>query len=265
MALDCLTENIPHLSATLSHGVLRLAIDRAEAKNALYGDLYLALEQALYQADASAEVRVVILRGAHQDFTAGNDMQDFAKSLQNPSLAAGEHPPFLLLKAAAKFSKPLIVAVRGVAIGIGVTILLHADFVYAENNSLFQIPFVSLGLSPEGAASRLLARQAGHLLANDLLMTARKFDAATAKQARLLTQICQDAYAQAEQTAETLARLPLASLKQSKALMKADLQDIVDWIDYEATIFLQRVRSPEMHEALRAFKEKRPADFTQFN
>ncbi|KAA8735288.1 enoyl-CoA hydratase [Acinetobacter qingfengensis] len=265
MSLDCLNQNIQHLKAELSHGVLTLYIDRPEAKNAIYSELYLALEQALYQADASPIVRSVILRGAQQDFTAGNDMQDFAKNLHHSTQAAQDSPPFLLLKSTAKFSKPLIIAVKGVAIGIGVTILLHADFVYADESCLFQIPFVSLGLSPEGCSSKLLQQQAGYLLAADLLMTARKFDVHTAYQARLITQICDDPYQQAQHTAKTLAQLPLASLKQSKALMKANLNEIVDWIDHEAKIFMQRVKSPEMREALSAFKEKRKADFSQFS
>ena len=105
----------------------------------------------------------MILRGADADFSAGNDMQDFMKSAAlKGQLPAAEGPPFILLKSAAKFSKPLIAAVRGVAIGIGVTILLHADLVYSDNTALFQIPFVSLGLSPEGASSKLLVEQAGY-------------------------------------------------------------------------------------------------------
>ena len=151
------------------------------------------------------------------------------------------------------------------AIGIGVTLLLHADFVYTDTSAVFQIPFVSLGLSPEGAASKLLQQRAGYLLAADLLMSARKFNAETALDAKLVTQIVDEPYAQAAQMAEHLNQLPIASLKQSKALMKADKDDIVAWIDHEAEIFMQRVKSPEMIEALTAFKEKRKADFSKFN
>ncbi|TXJ10320.1 MAG: enoyl-CoA hydratase [Acinetobacter sp.] len=264
MSLDCLNNPIPHLHAQLQQGILTLAIHRPEAKNALYTDLYLAIEQALYQADQSSEVRVVILRGANADFTAGNDMQDFAANLKNPVSPAGNGAPFRLLKAAAKFSKPLIIGVQGVAIGIGVTLLLHADFVYADESALFQIPFVSLGLSPEGCASKLLQQQAGYLLAADLLLSARRFDVQTAVQARIVSQISAEPYLQAEKTAQHLSQLPLASLKQSKALMKANLDDIIDWIDHEAEIFMQRVQSPEMREALTAFKEKRKPDFSKF-
>lgn len=265
MSLDCLQNTQPHLKAHLDNGILTLAIDRPEAKNALYSELYIALEQALYQADATNEVKVVILRGANQDFTAGNDMQDFLQSLQQQRSPAGNNPPFLLLKSAARFSKPLIIAVKGVAIGIGVTILLHADFVYTDNTALFQIPFVSLGLSPEGASSQLMAKQAGALLASELLLTARRFDAATAQQARLVTAIVDDVYAQAEKTAQQLVQLPIASLKATKKLMKSDLDDIVKCIDDEAEVFMQRVKQPEMMEAVMAFKEKRKPDFSQFN
>ena len=266
MTLDCIQQPHPHLQANLEHGILTLAINRADAKNALYGELYLCIANAFDQADASKEVRVVILRGAEQDFTAGNDMKDFMGFIQKPLEGkAGDAPPFVLLKAAARFSKPLIIGVKGVAIGIGVTILLHADMVYADNSALFQIPFVSLGLSPEGAASRLLVQQAGYHKAAELLFTAKKFNAATAAQAGLVNDVVEDVYATAQQTAEQLAALPLASLKQTKALMKKDLADIVACVDEEAEIFMQRVRSAEMMEAVQAFMQKRKPDFSQFN
>ena len=266
MTLDCIQQPHPHLQANLEHGILTLAINRADAKNALYGELYLCIANAFDQADASKEVRVVILRGAEQDFTAGNDMKDFMGFIQKPLEGkAGDAPPFVLLKAAARFSKPLIIGVKGVASGIGVTILLHADMVYADNSALFQIPFVSLGLSPEGAASRLLVQQAGYHKAAELLFTAKKFNAATAAQAGLVNDVVEDVYATAQQTAEQLAALPLASLKQTKALMKKDLADIITCVDEEAEIFMQRVRSPEMMEAVQAFMQKRKPDFSQFN
>ena len=163
MTLSCIQQPHQHLNAKLDNGVLTLAIHRPEAKNALYGELYLWIAKALDEADLDNSVRAVILRGEDADFTAGNDMQDFMKSAaQKGQAPAAEGPPFILLKSAAKFSKPLIAAVRGVAIGIGVTILLHCDLVYSDNTALFQIPFVSLGLSPEGASSKLLVEQAGY-------------------------------------------------------------------------------------------------------
>lgn len=256
----------PHLQVSLHDGILTLCIDRPTMKNALDSALYRAIEQQIRQADQDSQVQVIILRGAHHDFSAGNDMQDFVERMRQPSAEkAGNHPPFLLLKAVAQLTKPLIVAVKGVAIGIGVTLLLHADFVYADTSARFQLPFVSLGLSPEGGASRLLQQRAGYLLAADLLLTGRRFDNHEALRAGLLTACCDDPYAQAQQTATELVKLPLSAVRQTKALMQAHQIDLIQLIDDEAEIFMQRVKSPELLEAIHAFREKRPADFSRFN
>lgn len=266
MTLICIQQPHQHLDAKLEDGILTLAINRPEAKNALYGELYLWIARALDEADQDRDVRVVILRGADADFSAGNDMKDFMSFIQTPLVGkAGDAPPFVVLKAAARFSKPLICAVRGVAIGIGVTILLHADLVYSDHTALFQIPFVSLGLSPEGASSKLLIQQAGYHQAAELLFTAEKFNSEKAAHVGIVNSIEDDVYAYALKKAQTLAALPLASLKQTKALMKHNLQEIVDCVDDEAIIFMQRVKSPEMAEAIAAFMQKRKPDFTQFN
>ena len=115
MTLSCIQQPHQHLQANLEDGVLTLAINRSEAKNALYGELYLWIAQAFDEADASKDVRVVIFRGAEQDFTAGNDMKDFMSFIQKPHEGkAGDQPPFVLLKAAARFSKPYL-TMKGVA------------------------------------------------------------------------------------------------------------------------------------------------------
>lgn len=266
MTLSCIQQPHQHLNANLENGVLTLAINRPEAKNALYGELYLWIAKALDEADQDSDVRVVILRGADADFSAGNDMKDFMAFIQQPLEGKeGDGPPFILLKSAARLSKPLICAVRGVAIGIGVTILLHADLVYADNTALFQIPFVSLGLSPEGASSKLLIQQAGYHKAAELLLTAQKFNSEKALNAGLINSIEDDVYGHTLHQAQTLAALPLASIKQTKALMKHNLEEIIQCVDDEAVIFMQRVKSPEMAEAVAAFMQKRKPNFSQFN
>ena len=266
MTLSCIQQPHQHLNANLENGVLTLAINRPEAKNALYGELYLWIAKALDEADQERDVRVVILRGADADFSAGNDMKDFMAFIQQPLEGKeGDGPPFVLLKSAARLSKPLICAVRGVAIGIGVTVLLHADLVYADNTALFQIPFVSLGLSPEGASSKLLIQQAGYHKAAELLLTAQKFNSEKALNAGLINSIENDVYGHALHQAQTLAALPLASIKQTKALMKHNLEEIIQCVDDEAVIFMQRVKSPEMAEAVAAFMQKRKPNFSQFN
>ena len=266
MTLSCIQQPHQHLNANLENGVLTLAINRPEAKNALYGELYLWIAKAFDEADQDNDVRVVILRGADTDFSAGNDMKDFMAFISQPLEGKeGDGPPFVLLKSAACLSKPLICAVRGVAIGIGVTVLLHADMVYADNTALFQIPFVSLGLSPEGASSKLLIQQAGYHKAAELLLTAQKFNSEKALSAGLINSIEDDVYGHALRQAQTLAALPLASIKQTKAMMKHNLEEIIQCVDDEAVIFMQRVKSPEMAEAVAAFMQKRKPDFAQFN
>ncbi|NYB18177.1 MAG: enoyl-CoA hydratase/isomerase family protein, partial [Acinetobacter baumannii] len=111
MTLSCIQQPHQHLQANLEGGVLTLAINRPEAKNALYGELYLWIAKALDEADQNKDVRVVVLRGAEHDFTAGNDMKDFMGFVQNPNAGpAGQVSPFVLLKSAARLSKPLIIA-----------------------------------------------------------------------------------------------------------------------------------------------------------
>lgn len=269
MTLDCITQPHQHLSASLQNGILTLALQRPESKNALYSDLYLALVHALEQADVNPEVSCVILRGVGQDFTAGNDMQDFVKffNMDLSGQKAGDLPPFLLIKAVAKFSKPILLAVKGVAVGIGVTLLLHVDMAFADETAMFQMPFVSLGLSPEGGISKLMVERIGYHATAELLFTAQKFDKTTAENLGLINRLPAnvDVYDYVDGLAQNLSKMPLASLKQSKALMKHQLADILDYIDHEADIFMQRVQSAETKEAVQAFIEKRKPDFTQFN
>lgn len=255
-----------HLHAQLDQGVLTLSIDRAEAKNALNMDLYINLRQAICEADQASEVRVLILRGVDQDFSAGNDMQSFFQLPELPQAGqAGSTPPFMLLKAMAEFSKPCIAAVRGACIGVANTLLLHFDFVYADNTATFQMPFVSLGLSLEGAASLLLVQRAGYHLAADILLSAKKYDARKALKAGIINEVVDNPYESANAQAQHLASLPIASLKAVKSLMKHNLDQILKCIDDEAEVVMQRASSPEMFEAVSAFMQKRKPDFSQFN
>lgn len=256
----------PHLQAELENGVLTLAIDRPKAKNAFNMDLYTNLREAICEADQSNDVRVLILRGLDQDFSAGNDMKSFLQLPQFPEAGqAGSTPPFMLLKAMTQFSKPCIAAVRGACIGVANTLLLHFDFVYADDSAAFQMPFVSLGLSLEGAASLLLVQRAGYHQAADILFSAKKYDSNTALKAGILNEIVDQPYEYAMTQAQHLSSLPIASLKAVKKLMKHNLDQIIKCIDDEAEVVMQRAQSPEMFEAVSAFIQKRPPDFSQFN
>ena len=267
---DCLENSFQsvhdQLDTSISDGVLTISIQRPESKNALNLELYQALAQLIDAADHSKEVRVLILKGNETDFSAGNDMKSFLQLSQLPEAGqAGNTPPFLLLKSIAKFSKPSIAAVRGVCIGVANTLLLHFDFVYADETATFQMPFVSLGLSLEGAASILLVQRAGYHQAADILFTAKKYNADKALQAGIINEVVKDPYAYANDQAHHLTSLPIASLKAVKKLMKHNLEQILQCIDHEAEIVMQRASSPEMFEAVSAFIQKRQPDFSQFN
>lgn len=262
MSLLCLTEPHQNLNATLHDcGILELVLNRPERKNAFFGEFYLAAEQALLEADRSDLVRVVLLRGDN-DFSAGNDLEDFVNSPAKDTDA----PAFRFLRAAANLSKPLVIAVKGVAIGIGSTILLHADLVYCDPNTRFQLPFISLGLTPEGASTLLLPQRAGYLKAAELILLAEMFNAETALAAGLVNQIISDdVYAHAFSKALRLTQLPRATLKTTKALLRRGQDSTVERINHEGEFFVQCLQSLEVTEAIAAFKEKRKPDFRQFD
>ena len=244
--------------------VWTLAFNRPEKRNALTHAMYVALVEALEAADADPDVRAVILTGAGNCFTAGNDLQDF---LKNPPLGV-DSPVIRFLHAISRFSKPLLAAVPGVAVGIGTTMLLHCDLVYAAPNARFQLPFVRLGLVPEAGSSLLLPAIAGYQRAAELLMLGQPFDANKALAAGFVTEIVPEAelIERARGAAHALAELPPASVRLTKRLMKASLGRAVgEQIDAELREFKERLGSPEAKEAMTAFFEKRKPDFSKFS
>src|ERR1700733_14861907 len=180
--------------------------------------MYTGLADLLNEADQDDSVHVVLLSGAGDSFSAGNDLEDFAKNPPGP----GESPQSRLISALINFSKPLVAAVHGVAIGGGTTILTHFDFVYAAENARFQIPFINLALVPEFGSSFSLPRQIGYLQAAELILLGGAFHAARANELGLVTAVVPDAtvLAKATETAEALARKPVVALRSCKDLMK---------------------------------------------
>ncbi|MBM3512340.1 MAG: enoyl-CoA hydratase [Alphaproteobacteria bacterium] len=251
------------IATSIDAAVLTLRFNRPDKKNAITGAMYAALAEALRAADSNPAVRVAVITGAGDAFTAGNDLKDFA---EDPPKTA-DAPVFRFMDAMASFSKPVIAAVNGVAVGIGTTLLLHADAAYAVPSAKFSLPFVNLALVPEFASSQLLARFVGLRKAQDLLMTGSAFDAETALKLGLL-----NAVVPADQLAATvstmalaLAAKPPAALRATKALIRGDLAAIKATIGAEAQVFGERLRSPELQEAVSAFFSKRPPDFSKFN
>jgi enoyl-CoA hydratase/carnithine racemase len=245
-----------------SESILRVQFNRPTKKNAMTAAMYTGLADLLNEADKDDSINVVLLHGAGDSFCAGNDLDDFAKNPPGP----GDSPQARLINALIKFSKPLVAAVHGVAIGGGTTMLSHFDFVYAAENTKFQIPFINLALVPEFGSSYLLLRQIGYLQAVELIMLGIPFNAARARELGLVTSVVPEAdrLAKATETAQTLAQKPPVAVRASKELMKRPIRaQLEEAVNREIEEFAARVRSPETKEAISAFFHKRAPDSTR--
>ena len=226
-------EIVPHILADRADGVLTLTIDRPEKKNALTRDMYRALAEAINEASADTEIAVVVLRGAGGAFTAGNDLHDFQERALNPT---GEQTSggMLLLEALSSCEAVMIAGVKGVAVGIGTTALLHCDFVYAGRSARFLTPFVDLGLSVEGASSLLLPQMIGPRAAAEMLLVCEELDADQAVSLGLLNGVIPDvdldlfvsarARALAEKPRDALRAIKRMLLEAKKPTVKAAIQ-----------------------------------------
>ena len=235
------------LQIDVLEGVATVRLTRPEKKNALTAAMYDELTVALQGFDADDDVRVVTMLGGN-DFTAGNDLRDFL----NLKVEFEEAPPLVFLRALRAFTKPIVAGVRGVAIGIGTTMLLHCDAVVAADTASFALPFVKLGLVPEGAASLLLPIVAGGARASWYLMTGEKFDGATAVEMGIAAKVVADADLESTvaQTAATLAALPNGALRAAKKLLREPVDAaVLETMRREAALFAERLQSSEFREA----------------
>jgi enoyl-CoA hydratase/carnithine racemase len=241
------------LKVTRNGAVLTLTIDRQDRRNALDTATYAALTEQISLASADLSVSAVILTGAGEHFTAGNDLRDF-----QAERGAGDSAGLTFLRALTTAEVPVIAAVEGYAIGIGVTLLQHCDFVHIGEGATLRMPFVALGLCPEGASSLLMPRLAGRRAA-EWLLQGKAFTAADAHEAGLATSVAPkgQALAAAQATAADLARQPPAALRLTKAMMKrADRQAIQETLDYEAQQFRARLQTEEAQAAFAKFFKK---------
>jgi enoyl-CoA hydratase/carnithine racemase len=243
-------------------GVLRVEMNRPDKKNAMTGAMYSRLAEVLAEADKDDKVRVVVWHGAGDAFTAGNDIVDFQDNPPHGSDSPQSH----LTRALIDFAKPLVAAVRGIAVGGGTTMLTHCDFVFASEGTRFQIPFINLALTPEFGSSFSIPARAGYLRAAELYFLGEPFSASRAAELGLVTQVVPDAdlLRVATATARKLAAKPLGALKAHKRLLKqASLGLVNAAVAAEEQEFGERVVSAEAKEAFSAFIEKRPPNFQQ--
>jgi enoyl-CoA hydratase/carnithine racemase len=231
-------------------GVCELRFNRPEKRNAITHQMYAALARHLHEALADEAVRVVLLSGAGANFSAGNDLNDF---LSGPEFT-GAHPVLDVLRTLATFDKPLIAAVHGATVGIGVTLLLHCDLVVAARGTQLTMPFVALGLVPEAGSSLLLPRLTGQQRAAELLLLGAPLDAPGAERLGLVNRVVEEAQlsAEAHALAQRLAQQPLEALRATKRLLRGDSSEVLARIEAEAQIFSARLKSAEFRAQVRA-------------
>jgi enoyl-CoA hydratase/carnithine racemase len=243
-------------------GILRVALNRPAKRNAMTSSMYLTLAEIFTDAASDERTRVVLWRGAGDSFCAGNDIEDFLKNPPGP----GESPQARLMNALIDFNKPIVVAVQGAAIGGGTTMLMHCDFVYADESARFRMPFIDLAVVPEFGSSCSVPARIGHLRAAELLLLGLPFDAKRAAELGLVTRVVSDQnlLAAAAETAQKLAAKPANALQASKRLMKRSVHEQINAaMKAENEEFSVQVRSEDAKEAFTAFLEKRPPNFNR--
>ena len=233
-------------------GVRSIVLNRPEKKNALTGAMYDAMREALASADASDAIGAVVFAGVPGSFCAGNDIADFVTRAEK---AFSEAPSLRFIRQLARTATPMVAAVDGIAVGIGTTLTLHCDLVYASPAARFRMPFVELGLVPEAASSYLLPRRIGRLKATELLLLSEMFGADAAEALGLVNAVMpsdmllEHALAQAAR----LAALPRGALTASRKLIRGDQAQVEAALDAEAEAFDRQLRTEEAQGAFRAF------------
>ena len=247
-------------------GVLLVTLNRPEKKNAFHDPQWDGLRDALADAREDPRVAVVVVTGAGDDFSAGQDLTAFGRPAEPRS---DGHPSgyHACMEALVAFDKPLLAAAKGVGVGIGATFLFHCDVVYVGESVRLRLPFVSLGLVPEGASSYMLQQVIGSQKAAELFYTAEWIDAGQAVELGMAAGVFPDAQL-LEATlavAREIAAHPVSSLQATKrTLLRAHRDGIHAALEAEDQGMKEMAGSPENLEAVQAFIEKRKPDFKQF-
>ncbi|MBC7984877.1 MAG: enoyl-CoA hydratase/isomerase family protein [Candidatus Obscuribacterales bacterium] len=254
-----------HVQVVVDQGVMIVTLNRPDKKNALNNAMYGALADALVRAEAEPSIRAVLFQAEGDAFTSGNDLSDFAAvaagTLKREDMRSGS-----FLNGLARAQKPIVVAVQGLAVGIGVTMLLHCDLVFVAEDAKLSTPFVNLGLVPEAASSMLLPARIGYARAYQMFAFGEPIDGRTAAAIGLATAavLASELRTTALAAARKLVTKPIGALKAMKALVR-DPAIIAATMAREGEIFSARLKTPEAAEAFKAFAERRAPDFTKFS
>ncbi|MFN8542795.1 MAG: enoyl-CoA hydratase-related protein [Candidatus Binatia bacterium] len=239
-------------------GVLVLTMNRPRQRNAFNRQMWHELRDALRDAQENPAVRAVVVTGRDGAFSAGQDLGEMSGA-EDPGFSA-------FMDRLCEFDKPLLAAVNGVGVGIGLTLLLHCDVVYIAEGARLRPPFVTLGVVPEAASSYLLPVAIGWQHAAEVLFTADWIDAARAVALGIASRLCApDALLPAVRAlAARIAAQPPQAVRETKRLLMATrAEQIRAARAREDRAFVGRVGSAENLEAIAAFFEKRPPDFSK--
>jgi len=251
------------IQTELAGGVLTVTLARPEKKNAITQAMYAVLAEATERARTDDEVRVLMFQGQGDSFSAGNDIADFI-ALGSRGQQPLDMAVFRFLKALADLDKPAVAAVRGRAVGIGLTLLLHCDMVVVAEDALLSVPFINLALAPEAASSMLLPALLGHQRAFELFALGEPIDGRTAHAWGLANRAvpADRVEAVAADLAGKLAARAPNSIRKTKRLMR-DAERLWALMQREGEAFGSQMSSPEAMEAFMAFSQKRAPDFSK--
>ena len=258
-----ITSPIPEILVSQDERILRIQFNRPERKNALSLAMYAALADTILAANADRDIRVLVLSGVNDCFTSGNDLLDF---MSDPEIR-DTHPVVRFMTALQNCAKPVVALVQGHAVGIGTTLLLHCDLVYAAVDARLQLPFVNLGLCPEYASSYLVPRLVGQQKAAELLLLGESFSGQDAEKMGFVNRALpsSELLAFAEAKIQRLANQPPAAVRRAKSLLKkTQHQGVETALAAEFIGFAEGLQSDECKESVTAFFEKRAPDFSRF-
>jgi enoyl-CoA hydratase/carnithine racemase len=238
-------------------GVATIRFNRPEKKNALNAAMYAALGDAIEAAESDDAVRAILLCAAGENFTAGNDLADFASRPQD-----GSSPAQRFLYGIARAKKPLVAAVDGYAVGVGLTMLLHCDLVYASRRAKLRAPFVDLGLVPEAGSSLLLPRLVGHMRASEVFLLSEMISAERARELGIVNQVVDpsELEALALSVCRRLGQKAPGAVRRTKELLRDTSGGTVERMQREFALFAEQLRSDEARTAIASFFEKRPKE-----
>lgn len=247
-----------HVTVGRAGRVMTITMARPDKKNALTHAMYAVIADALAAAHEDAGVRCVIITGAGDSFTAGNDLGDFAAGLPE-----GKPPVVRFLENIVNCDKPILAAVNGPAVGVGLTMLLHSDLVYASETATFRSPFPHLGVVPEAGSSLLLPMTVGAAWANDIFIAGRVLTAAEALSAGLVSRIFPAAsfMAECEKIAATVAAQAPNAMLQTKRLVRSNREIVLERMEKEGAIFNAQLKSPEFMISAAAYMQRRLPEF----